>query len=128
LAVAAKTQSEQAKVQTAKMGESITKTDALIRQATEQAKATNRLAEQAKRQAKIAADALESEERPWIGFDHINIVTKVIVGSALSSSLVFKNWGRGPAIHELHAYIMTSLCGPFPSAFAMVGYSGEGER
>src|ERR1022692_2366174 len=114
LAVAAKAQSEQATAQTIKMGESLRKTDDLIRQATEQATATNKLAQQAKRQADIAAKTLEAEERPWVGLDHINIATKVAIDSTVSNSLVYKNWGRGVALHVLPEYQINPLCGPFP--------------
>ena len=111
---AAKAQSEQAKAQTEKMTESLSKTDDLIRQATEQAKASNQVAQQAKRQAGIAANTLESEERPWMGFEHVNMPTKIAVGSTVSNSLVYKNWGKGPAIHLLVQYQMGQFCGPFP--------------
>jgi cell division protein FtsL len=112
---AAKAQSEQAKAQTEKMGESLTKTDALITKATEQAAATNKLAKQAKRQSDIAAQTFEAEERPWIGMDHINPPAKIAAGTTPSSSLIYKNWGRGVAIHVESTYQMRALCGPFPT-------------
>jgi hypothetical protein len=59
---AAKAQSEQAKAQTKKMAESLRKTDALIRIASEQAVATTKLVEAAKQQADTASAGL----RPWI--------------------------------------------------------------
>jgi hypothetical protein len=66
---AAKVQSEQAKAQTKKMAESLTKTDALIKNATEQARAMKKLAEAAKRQAEIASVGL----RPWIKITAIEL-------------------------------------------------------
>ena len=68
--------SEQAKAQTQKkMTESLAKTDALITKVTEQATATNKLAQQAKRQAGIAARSFEAEERPWIGWPTDNTIS-----------------------------------------------------
>jgi hypothetical protein len=111
---AAKAQSEQAKAQTEKMTESLKKTDELIAKATQQAAATNRLAQQAKRQADTAANTLEAEERPWIGLDHINPPAKIAVDTAPSSSLIYRNWGRGVAIHVMNEYQVAPFCGTFP--------------
>ena len=77
---AAKAQSRQAEAQTKKMGESLRKTDALIRQSTEQAKATNKLAVQAKRSAdegeslariaqkslEISTEEMRLDQRAWV--------------------------------------------------------------
>jgi hypothetical protein len=111
---AAKVQSEQAIAQTQKMTESLKKTGTLIGNATEQTKATNKLAQQATRQNTIAAEALESEERPWIGCEHVNIMAKVEAGSTVANRLGYKNWGKGPAIHSKILYQMAPFCGPFP--------------
>lgn len=112
---AAKIQSEQAKAQTEKMTESLSKTDALITKATEQAAATNKLALETRRQADIAAKSFEAGERPWIGLDHINPPAKIAVDSTPSTSLVYKNWGRGVAFHVMGTYQIRALCGEFPA-------------
>ncbi|MFZ0868772.1 MAG: hypothetical protein WA424_11820 [Candidatus Sulfotelmatobacter sp.] len=80
-----------------------------------QANATNRLAEQAKRQADIAANTFEAEERPWVGMDHINPPVKIAVGTTPSSTLFYRNWGRGVAIHVVSEYRMQFFCTPFPT-------------
>lgn len=99
---AAKTQSEQAIQQTATMGQSLSKTDDLIR-------ATVDLAKQAKRSADIASLALkaneestEQERRPWVGIMAVqcsNCVSKQ--DRSLSIGQLFAtvaNTGKTPAL------------------------------
>ncbi len=105
---AAKAQSEQAKAQTEKMAESLGKTDDLIRQATEQSKATNALALATKRSAEIAEQALKSnidsaweDRRPWVGLQSSECLQcsfnndTLIIGRLVG---VIANTGRTPAI------------------------------
>jgi len=80
-----------------------------------QATAANSIAQAAQRQADIAVRNLESQERPWVGYDHINMHAKVTVGSTASNSLSYKNWGKGPAIHVLFQYRMKPFCSSFPA-------------
>jgi hypothetical protein len=121
LAIAAGKQADAAGKQTDKMAESLRKTDDLISQATEQAKATNRLAMAARDQvakldaqvtethalAKAAADqftisakALTANQRPWVSFDiRINgPLTFDADGAHLSLAVTFKNTGGSTAI------------------------------
>jgi hypothetical protein len=96
----------QSKAQTDKMGESLGKTDALIQRATEQAKATNNLARQAKRSADIA----QQQNVPWVGIEQPIVITaypEYVWSPALpypsiwvNTGFSVKNYGLAPAFLE----------------------------
>jgi hypothetical protein len=106
LAVAAKTQAEaakaqadEAKVQVDKMAESLKKTDALIKEATAQANATNLLAAQAQRSADYSQQAINAgveAERPWVGVGSFN-VSNFVEGQTAKVSFNYVNSGKRPA-------------------------------
>ncbi len=75
--------------------------------ALKQAIASNDIARQAKRSSDIA----ERAERPWLGYEMLHVKTDVATGSFIPSSLVIKNWGRGPAVHAEIEYRMKAYCG-----------------
>ena len=101
----AKAQAQQAEAQTKKMGESLDKTDRLIR-------ATGDLAKEAKRSADAAHDAvgiakqslvlsersIEIQERPWVGIATLEINTAPLEnGEPMTGTLTFSNSGKSPA-------------------------------
>lgn len=79
-----------------------------------QARATNNLAREAKRSADIAQGTREAEDRPWLGYDHMNFPSKIHVGSTIKNSLVYRNWGKAPAVHVTHLYEAHIYCNEFP--------------
>ena len=115
LAVQAKNQADRTKDVADQMKLQADRTKDMADQAKNQATATNNLARSANRQANIAADTLAAHERPWIGYDHINIPDKIAKGSTASSSLIYKNWGSGPALHVTNEYQISEFCGGFPA-------------
>ena len=111
-AVAADTQSKQAIEQTAKMAQSLTRTDNLI-------KATSDLAKESHRQANIAKDTLtfsqesaDQDRRPWVGIQLIecNGCTSDQDGFTIGSLVVgISNTGRTPAINLHIDHVLTSV-------------------
>jgi len=106
LAVAAKSQADaaiaqanEAKEQVGKMAESLTKTDALIKEATAQAIATNNLALQAQRAADYAQQAIKTSvesERPWVGVSTAQ-VANFVEGQTAKITINVTNSGKRPA-------------------------------
>jgi len=96
-AEASRTLAEQAKVQTQKMVQSLSKTDELIRTATAQAMATNKLADASGSQAVSAEKALRlaaEADRPWMGFEGVDAPPPGIAGGVVVTTI---NSGRSPA-------------------------------
>lgn len=83
-----------------------TNTETLAKRALAQAKATNRMATEAKRAADIAQSGLDAQERPWIGYDHLDTPDNVAVESLVNIGLVYRNWGKGPSGLYLYARIL----------------------
>jgi hypothetical protein len=115
LASAASKQADQTQQLVIQMKRQADRTQDIADRTLQQATATVNLARAAKQQADVAASTLEFQERPWIGLDHIQIVDKVAKDSAVSNSMVYKNWGGGPAIHVLNEYEISPFCGAFPT-------------
>lgn len=108
IALAAKAQSQQAEAQTKKMGESVAKTDELIRQATAQATATNNLAAQAKRSADAANRSLDEvrsnfsrEQRPWVFVNNCVLSSEPGENVKVATKCSLVNSGKSPAINLL---------------------------
>lgn len=114
---AARIQSEQAKAQTEKMTESIAKTDDLIQRATEQARATNKLAQQAKRQADTAISSFDASERPYIGIERISYVEDQL-NKIVTIVAILKNFGANPA-EGLQIHYITTLGGKVQGDYGM---------
>jgi len=115
LAAAASRQAEQTQQLVGQMKRQADRTQDLADRALQQATATVNLARAAKQQADVATSALEFQERPWIGLERIHINDKVAKDSTISNSLIYKNWGTGPAIHVLNEYQVGMFCGDFPA-------------
>jgi hypothetical protein len=103
-AKAAKAQADEAKEQVSKMADALTKTDALIDEATAQATATNRLAAQAQRSADYAQTAIATAvdaERPWVGVSYYT-ESDFVEGKTAKILLRFTNSGKRPASATMH--------------------------
>ncbi|HEY2393403.1 MAG TPA: hypothetical protein VGK22_19675 [Candidatus Angelobacter sp.] len=101
LALAADTQSKQAIEQTAKMVESLGKTDALIKATAELARQTKRSADMSGASLQLSQDAIHLDERPWIGIigvsaEGIKEMSDVFTVEALSIEV--HNSGKTPAV------------------------------
>jgi hypothetical protein len=96
---AAKAQAEEAKAQVDKMTESLVKTDAIIKEATAQAVATNRLAAQAQRSADYAKQSIDTAidaERPWVGVSFYK-ADEFTEGKTAKITIQYTNSGKRPA-------------------------------
>jgi hypothetical protein len=96
---AAKAQADEAKAQVERMTEALGKTDALIKQATAQAIATNRLAEQAQRSADYAKQSVDTAidaERPWVGVSFYK-ADEFTEGKTAKITIQYTNSGKRPA-------------------------------
>jgi hypothetical protein len=99
LAVSADSQAKAALAQVQKMVESLGKTDALIKEATAQATATNALAKQAQRSADYAQEAIKTtveSERPWVGVSAYR-VDNFVEGQTAKIIINITNSGKRPA-------------------------------
>jgi len=127
LAEAAQALSRQALAQTIQNREAIHKQTGLIGQTAEQAKATNKLAREAKRSADIANEALKSQERPWVGMDRLEVLDNIDIGKVIRAKMIVRNFGRGPAIHVCFDLQLVTGCGEFPKRPAY-GITGPGSH
>jgi hypothetical protein len=96
---AAKAQADEARVQVEKMTQALGKTDALIKEATAQAVATNRLAAQAQRSAdyaKQSVDAAIDAERPWVGVNFYK-ADDFLEDKTAKITINYTNTGKRPA-------------------------------
>jgi hypothetical protein len=85
---AAKAQSEQAQAQTEKMAESLRKTDDLIREATEQAKAANRLARDTENAVALSGKQFRLMQASDIGLLNVSIIDRI------TSRFTISNFGN----------------------------------
>jgi hypothetical protein len=97
---AAKAQSDQAKAQTDKMAESLTKTDALIRQATKQSRASNELARDAAKMILVSERQARIAERAWIIAAQTDFAPFEI-GKSVKILSESRNTGHTPAINAV---------------------------
>lgn len=115
---AAKAQADESKAQVGKMAESLTKTDALIKEATSQALATNRLAMQAQRSADYAQQAIETSvesERPWVGVSSAQVVN-FVEGKTAKITVNVTNSGKRPAsVKEIYGVAVFKSLPLFPT-------------
>jgi hypothetical protein len=91
-----------AKAQTDKMTESLKKTDDLIRQATDQAKAAKTVANAAMESANTAKRQLQMSERPWVYATDWSLIEPLSFtekGGKIGLGITLKNVGHSPAIH-----------------------------
>ena len=96
---ASKAQADEAKEQVDKMSESLKKTDILIKEATEQATATNKLAIQAQRSADYAKQSIDTAveaERPWVGVTFYK-ADDFTEGNTAKILIQYTNSGKRPA-------------------------------
>jgi hypothetical protein len=96
---AAKAQAEESKLQVENMAQSLSKTDNLIKEATEQTTATNRLAVQAQRSADYAKQSIDTAvdaERPWVGVSFYR-AEEFTEGKTAKITINYANSGKRPA-------------------------------